>query len=148
MLLLVQVFFLLIAVGALIQGLPHHQDLRGEDLMFSGARLWFANVLLFSIWYWRFDGGGPHTRNQEECEHLSFLFPQHQMTPGERREMRQQNWKPGVIDYLFLAFNTSTALSPSDTAVIGRTAKITTMIQATISLSIVVVVIGRSVNVM
>ncbi|MEZ0326855.1 MAG: hypothetical protein ACAH95_13225 [Fimbriimonas sp.] len=148
LLLLVQLLFLILALYALISGLPHHPDLRGEDLMFAGARLWFANVLLFTIWYWRFDGGGPHSRAEEECDHLSFLFPQLEMTPDERQQLRQQHWKPGVVDYLFLSFNTSTALSPADTPVIGRPAKLTTMLQATISLSIVVVVIGRSVNIM
>ncbi|HSI72192.1 MAG TPA: hypothetical protein VK934_03375 [Fimbriimonas sp.] len=148
LLLMLQVMFLLSSVGALIVSIPQHPGIRGDELLWTGARLWLANVLVFAIWYWRFDGGGPQNRQGEECEHMSFLFPQLLLTRDEATNLRQTNWHPGVVDYLFLAFNTSTALSPADTAVIGRAAKVTTMLQATVSLSIVVVVIGRSVNLM
>jgi hypothetical protein len=147
-LLMIQFCFLSLVVGSLVWGLPHNRALGGEAMLQTGARLWLANILVFTTWYWRFDGGGPHVRGKEECEHTSFLFPQMSMTDAERSLVHQSAWHPGVIDYLFLAFNTSTALSPADTAVIGRAAKLTTMVQALISLSIVVVVVGRSVNVM
>jgi hypothetical protein len=147
-LLMLQVVFLLSSVASLIVSIPSHRGLHGDELLWTGARLWLANVLVFAVWYWRFDGGGPQNRQSEECDHVSFLFPQMLLTKHEATNLRQVDWRPGVIDYLFLAFNTSTALSPADTAVIGRAAKVTTMLQATVSLSIVVVVIGRSVNLM
>jgi hypothetical protein len=140
-------FFVFFTVWNLVQKLPQHKEIHGSELLSSGAMLWLANVLVFTIWYWRFDGSGPHLRDAE-CPHVSFVFPQIALNRREKMQLQQQDWKPGVIDYLFLAFNTSTALSPADTAVVGRGAKITTMLQSLISLAIVVVVIGRGVNAM
>jgi hypothetical protein len=148
LLLVFQVLFLISSVISLVVSIPSHRVLHGDELLWIGAKLWLANILVFAIWYWRFDGGGPQNRQSEECDHVSFLFPQMLMTDSEVDRLRQREWRPGVIDYLFLAFNTSTALWPADTPVIGRAAKVTTMLQATVSLSIVVVVIGRSVNLM
>ncbi|CAN5548356.1 hypothetical protein BH11ARM1_BH11ARM1_17140 [soil metagenome] len=141
-------FFLASSVLTLIIRLPEQPSTMKHEVLQSGACLWLINVIAFTIWYWRFDGGGPHIREAPDCGHVSFLFPQLLMTSEERKAMEQANWTPGIIDYLFLAFNTSTALSPTDTAVIGRAAKFTTMIQSLIALAIVVVVIGRGVNVM
>jgi uncharacterized membrane protein len=73
----------------------------------------------------------------------AFLFPQ-MMMPGAERAPQ---WSPMFIDYLFLAFNTSTAFSPTDTAVLSRWAKVLTMIQAGISLTVVVVLAARAINI-
>jgi hypothetical protein len=143
----IQFSFVLVTVVNLIQKLPQHKEIVGEELLRSGALLWFANLLVFTIWYWRFDGGGPHLRDPE-CRHISFLFPQLLLDEDQRKELSQDKWRPGVVDYLFLAFNTSTALSPADTAVLGRGAKVTSMLQSALALAIVVVVIGRGVNAM
>jgi uncharacterized membrane protein len=63
-------------------------------------------------------------------------------------EGRDSSWSPHFIDYLFLAFNTSTAFSPTDTAVLSRWAKMVTMLQAVISLTIVVLLASRAVNIL
>ena len=75
----------------------------------------------------------------------AFLFPP--MTNDGQRALGG-HWSPMFIDYLFLAFNTSTALSPTDAPILSRWAKVLVMIQASISLSIVMVLAGRAVNIL
>jgi len=112
-------------------------------LLQSGAALWVSNVLVFSLWYWRLDAGGP-TARERAASHTegAFLFPQ--MMLKERRG----RWSPAFIDYLFLAFNTSTALSPTDAPILSRWAKVLVMVQAMISLTVIVILAGRAVNIM
>ena len=111
----------------------------------DGSTLWIANVLVFALWYWKLDGGGP-LRREDPASHSrsSFLFPQ-MMSRGE---VNLPVWRPHFVDYLFLAFNTSTAFSPTDTAVLTRSAKLATMLQSLISLTIVALIAARAVNVL
>jgi uncharacterized membrane protein len=113
-------------------------------LLRSATLLWFTNVLVFAIWYWRLDAGGPHHR-EARGKHTSgaFFFPQ--MMDGAPIE-NPDDWTPRFVDYLFLAFNTSTAFSPTDTAVLSRWAKLLCMLQAIISLSIVAILASRAVG--
>lgn len=128
------------SVVLLIKTLPEHKETPGA-LLRSASALWITNVLVFAAWYWRLDAGGPHQRDLRSHHHEgAFLFPQ--MT------MRHATWSPQFVDYLFLAFNTSTALSPADTQALSRWAKLLMMTQALISLTIIVLLVARSVNIM
>jgi hypothetical protein len=130
------------SLGLLIQGLPHHKD-PPQTLLISAALLWTTNVLVFALWYWKLDAGGPMGRDELGFAHSSFLFPQ--MT---RQSEFDTGWSPMFIDYLFLAFNTSTAFSPTDTAVLSRWAKVLMMLQSLISLSIIALLAARAINVL
>jgi hypothetical protein len=130
----------------LIQGLPHHTEPPGV-LLRSAASLWITNVLVFALWYWKFDAGGPTLRdrargNVDAALNSSFLFPQ---MSGPRRH---PDWSPQFLDYLFVAFNTSTAFSPTDTAVLSRGAKLAMMLQSLISLSIIALLAARAINIL
>ena len=118
-----------------------------ERLLISAGALWLTNVLVFALWYWHLDAGGPNERDQRagHC-HGSFLFPQMTMSEERLAEAGQAGWSPGFMDYLFLAFNSSTALSPADTAVLSRWAKLLMMVQATVSLTVIAVVAARAIN--
>jgi hypothetical protein len=129
------------SLGLLIQGLPHHNETPGT-LLVSAGLLWITNVLVFALWYWKLDAGGPLGRAQPGAK-SSFLFPQ--MTASCEG---YQPWLPMFLDYLFLAFNTSTAFSPTDTAVLARWAKVMMMLQSLISLSIIALLAARAVNVL
>ena len=97
-----------------------------EELLRAAAALWVSNILVFASWYWRLDAGGPNARDQRDAhDEGAFLFPQ-MITPWES----DKNWRPGFVDYLFLAFNTSTAFSPTDVPVLSRWAKLMMMVQA------------------
>ncbi|MGB9030496.1 MAG: hypothetical protein WCC27_10285, partial [Acidobacteriaceae bacterium] len=102
------------SLGLLVASLPAHKH-APVVLLRSAAALWIANILVFASWYWRLDGGGPTARDLRGVHtDGAFLFPQMTLTPETRAIMCEQNWSPGFVDYLFLAFNTSTAFSPTD----------------------------------
>src|SRR5208282_4824038 len=102
----------------LVQGIPQHLE-TPKALLRSAVALWIANILVFALWYWKLDAGGPSQRERTRgLSDSSFLFPQ-----MLDREGRDSSWTPNFVDYLFLAFNTSTAFSPTDTAVLSRWAK-------------------------
>ena len=124
----------------LITRLPVHQE-TPRELLRAAIGIWTSNVLVFASWYWRLDGGGPNARDRRKSHDSgAFLFPQMQM--------RDQQWKPGFVDYLFLAFNTSTAFSPTDVPVLSRWAKVMMMVQSFISLGCVVILAARAVNIL
>ena len=136
-------FFLAASVVLLVAGLPSHAE-PPVVLLRSAAMLWLSNVLVFACWYWRLDAGGPNARDLLGARHPSaFLFPQ--MT---RPEDEHPEWSPEFMDYLFLAFNTSTAFSPTDTAALTRWAKTLMMMQSAISLTVIAVLAARAVNVL
>lgn len=130
----------------LICSLPSHRIAPTELLRAAGA-LWATNVLVFALWYWRLDAGGPLARERRTThERGAFLFPQMLLSPDDPN--REDSWTPHFVDYLFLAFNSSTALSPTDSPVVARWAKVLMMLQAFISLTIIAVLASRAVNIL
>lgn len=118
-------------------------------LLRSAIILWITNIVSFAVWYWRLDAGGPHKRNMRDSHgDGAFQFPQMAIEGPTDHEEEKENWSPNFIDYLFLAFNTSTALSPTDVPVLSRWAKVLMMIQSCISLTIVVLLAARAVNIL
>jgi len=132
----------------LISRLPAHKE-SPPALLISAGALWICNILVFACWYWRLDAGGPHRRDlQNSHTDGAFLFPQMVLDPQLRREMGEEHRRPGFVDYLFLAYNTSTAFSPTDVLVLSRWAKVLMMVQATISLATVALLAARAVNIL
>jgi hypothetical protein len=131
------------SLALLILRLPEHRD-TPQILLRAAVTLWVANVLVFASWYWRLDAGGPNERDRREThDQGAFLFPQ-MLMPGKPA----RGWRPGFVDYLFLAFNTSTAFSPTDVPVLSRWAKLMMMVQASISLATVALIAARAVNIL
>jgi hypothetical protein len=132
----------------LILRLPQRLD-QPVVLLRAAAALWISNVLVFASWYWRLDGGGPNERDRRHSHQAgAFLFPQMTLSEELRRELGQHPWNPGFVDYLFLAFNTSTAFSPTDVPVLSRWAKVMMILQSTISLAAVALLAARAVNIL
>ncbi|MDP9052872.1 MAG: hypothetical protein M3N93_01000 [Acidobacteriota bacterium] len=132
----------------LVLRLPGHKD-PPLQLLHAAAALWISNILVFASWYWRLDGGGPNERDKRGVHtDGAFLFPQMTIPAERRREMGEDRWSPGFVDYLFLAFNTSTAFSPTDVPVLSRWAKAMMIVQSLISLATVVLVAARAVNIL
>jgi hypothetical protein len=132
----------------LVSRLPQHKESPAE-LLRAATALWIGNILVFASWYWRLDAGGPYCRDLRESHtDGAFLFPQMTLTPELRKEMEEDEWSPGFVDYLFLAFNTSTAFSPTDVPVLSRWAKGLMMIQAIISLTTIALLAARAVNIL
>lgn len=128
---------------ALLAALPSHRD-TPLTLLKSAGSLWGSNILVFATWYWRLDAGGPHQRDKRRS-HIegAFLFPQMSMHDRESRA-----WRPGFVDYLFLAFNTSTAFSPTDVPPLTQWAKLLMMVQSVVSLTTLAILAARAVNIL
>ncbi len=136
------------SVILLVRALPSHQE-TPLQLLLSGGLLWLTNVLVFALWYWRLDGGGPTLRHErKEFGSRSFLFPQMQIPHDERSQFACTGWRPRFVDYLFVAFTQSSTFGPTDAPLLARWAKVLAMIQVFISLSIVILLISRAVGVL
>jgi hypothetical protein len=139
---------LIASVGLLVAAVPSHKT-APVALLCSGAELWLTNVLVFAVWYWRLDGGGPTLRQQRrEFGSRSFVFPQMQIEKAERGRFECGGWRPHFIDYLFIALTQSSTFGPTDAPLLARWAKILAMAQICISLTIVIVLISRAIGVL
>lgn len=135
-----------LAVGASVVGLVSHllrEDILAPYLLRDAAMLWVANVIVFSLWYWELDGGGPYLRHSEEYRPTDLAFPQ--TTLGKRFSAA---WTPQFADYLFVSFTASAAFSPTDTLFLSVRAKLLMMVQAMASIVIMVVVAARAINIL
>ena len=133
------VMSLVLLVHSLIGG----SKVDGRELIVSSVQIWLTNVLVFALWFWEIDRGGPRSRCQPECTPPDLLFPQ--MTSPE---WAPAGWRPVFVDYLFVSFTNSTAFSPTDTMPLTPRAKLLMGGQAAISLLTVVLVAARAVNVL
>jgi hypothetical protein len=139
---------LIASVVLLVRSLPFHRQ-SPVALMRSAGSLWCTNILVFALWYWRLDAGGPHERSSRLThEEGSFLFPQMTLSPEAKRAIGQAMWLPSFMDYLFVAFNTSTAFSPTDTPPLTSWAKSLMMVQSIISLTVIALLAARAVNIL
>ncbi len=115
----------------------------GRSLIGSGLVLWGTNVLLFGVWYWQLDRGGPHARALKRKPHPDFLFVQ--MT---QREFAPRGWEPTLLDYLYTSLTNATAFSPTDTMPLTPLAKALMAMQSVIALATVGIVVARAVNIL
>ena len=128
----------------LIDGLVHGTT--GDDpvpLLATGANIWTTNVIIFALWYWELDRGGPAARSAGIDPHPDFLFPQMADTSGAFGD-----WEPQFTDYGYVAFTNAAAFSPTDTMPLSRWAKLAMMLQSAISLVTAALVIARAVNIL
>ncbi len=125
------------SITLLIYTLPTE---KGVVLLRSAALLWCTNILVFALWYWEIDGGGPRKRLNSGHQATDFMFPQ-------QVDGNSTKWAPHFVDYLFLAFTDATALSPADTFPLTRPAKALMMIEAVLSMIIIVLLAARAVNI-
>ena len=129
---------LLDLVRALLKG----RQATGGTLLIDALNIWTTNVIIFALWFWEMDRGGPAARCTRREAEPDFLFPQ--MTDSHP----VPHWQPGFIDYLFVSFTNATAFSPTDTLPLTPAAKLVMMLEATISLLTVALVAARAVNIL
>jgi hypothetical protein len=115
----------------------------GHALILSGVVLWVTNVLIFALWYWELDRGGPVTRALDIAAHPDFLFPQ-----MSDPRWAPEDWTPGFVDYLYVSFTNATAFSPTDTMPLTWTVKLLMTVQALASLLTIGLVVARAVNIL
>ncbi len=116
----------------------------GHSILYlnDGAIVWILNILVFGTLYWGLDADRQVAHATGQPVRTHFRFPQADLDKGAWGE-----WRPGIVDYLFLAFSTSTALSPTDTACLTRRAKVLMMGQSLISLAVIIMIVARAVNI-
>ncbi len=115
----------------------------GRELIGSGIVLWVTNVLLFGVWYWQLDGGGPSARAAHPETLPDFLFVQ--LTEPR---FAPPDWKPGLVDYLYTSFTNATAFSPTDTMPLTPIAKWLMTGQSLTALVTIGLVVARAVNIL
>jgi uncharacterized membrane protein len=133
----------ILSLTLLSHELLHHGSPNPRQLIISGALIWLTNVLIFGLWYWEADRGGPGKRAAGRDLAPDFLFPQ--MTDDR---IQQPNWRPQFIDYLYLSLTNALALSPTDTMPLTVMAKSIMGIQSLVSLVTIGLVIARAVNIL
>ena len=131
------------ALFELVKNLLQGHGGSAQTLLVDALNIWVTNVIIFALWFWSTDRGGPPTCGLTKRAEADFLFPQ--MTLQDRE---LGNWIPGFIDYLFLAFTNATAFSPTDTLPLTARAKLLMMTEAMISLLTVALVAARAVNIL
>jgi uncharacterized membrane protein len=132
------------SAARLVVDLVNGEGIRSPDtLLLTGGAIWATNMIIFAIWYWEFDGGGPGGRAMNMKPRPDFLFPQMQSP-----EFAPEDWEPHFVDYLYLSFTNATAFSPTDVMPLAPWTKLTMMAQSIVSLTVVVLVVARAVNVL
>jgi uncharacterized membrane protein len=132
-----------VSVGLLVHFLVNGGAAGGHRLILSGAVLWATNVLLFAVWYWELDRGGPVVRFTKPDALPDFQFPQ-----MENPQFAPAGWRPGFGDYLYTSLTNATAFSPTDTMPLTLTAKVVMGIQSLAALVTAALVVARAVNIL
>ncbi|HXB15387.1 MAG TPA: hypothetical protein VNV44_06545 [Solirubrobacteraceae bacterium] len=131
------------SLGALTHFLLHHNVNKGRELIGSGTLIWLTNFLIFGLWYWEMDRGGPGKRASGHDLPPDFLFPQMSDDTIEPRD-----WRPRFIDYLYVSLTNATAFSPTDTMPLSAIAKSIMGIQSVVSLVTIGLIVSRAVNIL
>jgi hypothetical protein len=118
----------------------------GKTLLLDATNIWATNVVVFALWFWSLDRGGPAARGIISQAKSDFLFTQQQAGVIDRDQLK--DWSPGFVDYLFLAFTNATAFSPADTFPLTARAKLLMMAEAAISLCTIAIVASRAVGIL
>ena len=114
-----------------------------ETLLLSGGIIWSTNMIVFAVWYWEFDRGGPAERALGTDPYPDFLFAQ-----MSDPQFAPAGWEPHFVDYLYLSFTNATAFSPTDVMPLAHWAKLTMLGQSAVSLLTLALVIARAVNIL
>lgn len=130
-----------IALAELVRALLAGRTENGTTLLVDAVIIWMINIIVFALWFWGLDGGGPAIRHAQRKPTFEFLFPQALIKDAAP-------FSPGFVDYLFLSFTNATAFSPTDTMPLSQRAKLLMMAEAMISLLTIAFVAARAVNIL
>jgi uncharacterized membrane protein len=131
------------AIVLLVHLLVTGAHAQARQLLRAAIHMWCTNVLVFALWFWELDNGGPAARRTADPLERDFLFPQ-QATP----EVTRPGWHPFFLDYLYLSFTNATAFSPTDAMPLTRWAKMLMLVESAVSLVLAIMVAARAVNIL
>ena len=132
----------IVSVGLLVSHILGSTQTRGKQLLYSAVAIWITNVIVFGLWFWELDRGGPAARGTSSERYADFQFPQ-MLAP----ELSPPDWRPTMVDYLYLGFTNATAFSPTDAMPVTIPAKALMAVESLVSLVTVVVIAGRAINI-
>ena len=132
-----------LALGALIGSLVTGNEKSGTQLLFKAITIWGTNVLIFGLWYWAVDRGGPLRRVQPDPPPRDFQFPQDE-NPG----LAEPGWRTHVIDYVYVSFTNSLAFSPTDAMPLTHRAKVLMLLESGVSAMTILLCAARAVNIL
>ncbi len=156
----------LTSLGLLVRELLRGLDTDGRTLVLSALAIWVTNVIVFALWFWALDGGGPIPRRADPDGDRDFLFPQLQLQqddneaeardrqlvalghPAPTRRPKYADWLPDFVDYLYVSYTNATAFSPTDTMPLTRWAKMLMLVQSAAALLTIALIAARAVNIL
>jgi hypothetical protein len=130
------------SIVLLVHSLIVGQHAQARQLLRVAIHLWSMNVLVFALWFWQLDGGGPIKRRVDDGRGRDFLFPQQTLPDAFAA------WQPAFVDYLFIAWTNATAFSPTDTMPLSQWAKLLMIAESAASLLLAIMVAARAVNIL
>jgi uncharacterized membrane protein len=131
-----------ISLVLLVRELLHNRPVLGGRLIVAGSLIWLTNVIVFGLWYWELDQGGPGRRAAGQDGRADFLYPQmsdRRIDPG---------WRAVFVDYLYVSLTNAAAFSPTDTMPLTPRAKALMGLQSLVSLITIGLVVARAVNIL
>lgn len=124
--------------------LTNPSDADGRGLIYSALAIFITNIIMFGLWYWQLDGGGPGGRGTHTPP-VDFLFPQ---KTADVTITEQPNWQPTFFDYLYVSITNATAFSPTDSMPLTHRAKFLMSLQGLTSLLTIALVAARAINIL
>ncbi len=129
------------AIALLIHGIVGASGFEGRYLVISAVQVWFTNVIVFSLWFWEIDGGGPRHRAIDQPRPHDFLFAQYQVP-------EPWTWRPKYLDYLYVSITNSTSFAPADALPMRHRMKALMAVESLLSVLVIIVVLARAVSIL
>jgi len=126
------------AIALLVYGIVTEGGFEGRYLIVAAVQVWFTNVIVFALWFWEIDGGGPRHRAEAPAGPHDFLFAQYQVP-------EPQAWRPTFPDYLFLAITNATSFAPADVLPLRHRVKALMAVESLLSLLVLVIIAARAI---
>ena len=130
-------------VVLLVRRLLDHAVNQGRALIYSAVAIWLTNVIVYALWLWEVDRGGPGRRAGGGRPYPDVQFPQ-----MENPDLAPPGWRPRFIDYLYTSFANGTSFAPADAMPLTPVAKLLFLGESLVSLTTIAVVAARAVNIL
>ena len=132
-----------ISMSLLVHHLLVSHVVQGRQLVYSAVAVWVTNVIIYGLWFWEVDRGGPSVRGTIHEQRPDLQFPQ-----LENPQLAPSGWQPAFTDYLYTAFANGTSFAPADAMPLTTRAKALFTSESIVSLITIAVVAARAVNIL
>jgi hypothetical protein len=129
------------AIGELVYGIISETGFEGRYLIVAALQVWFTNIIIFAVWFWELDGGGPRHRALAPPVPHEFMFPQHSLPPP-------WTWRPRFMDYLYLSITNSTSFAPAETLPLRTRMKMLMAVESMLSLLVILIIAARAIAIL